>query len=146
MKKPSKKHYEDQNDAFEKFKQFILPRLEGLKGVKEARVWGSLARGEFGLYSKEYLGQAGSDVDLIVLLEEGARMPTSWKRMLEKTWFDGYYDRSQNKRYRKFEYGGTIHKVDLLVVKNSEILRARERLNGETKGVYLKKGSKGELK
>tara|TARA_Y100000310_G_C20204370_1_gene588385 strand:- start:32 stop:472 length:441 start_codon:yes stop_codon:yes gene_type:complete len=145
MKKPKKQQYENQREILEQFKQFILPRLKALKGVKEARVWGSLARDDFGMYKKEYRGQIGSDVDLVILLEQGARICPSWRKLISKTWFDGYYDRFGNKKFRDFYYQGNIHKVDLLVVNRDNLELARQRLKGDSKSVYLKQGEKQEL-
>ncbi len=140
--KPPKKVYENQEDAFEKFNQFILPRLRKIPEVKEALVWASLAEGTFGTYVKEYRGQTGSDVDLIILLDEGHEIPKEFRDIeCHKSWFDVYID----KRFRHFDYKGNDHKVDLLVVKRSELEKAKSRLKGRIKPIYLKQGRKGEL-
>ena len=143
--KPNKTPYENQQDVFGKFKEFILPRLKNLKGVKEAGIWGSLAKGNFGVYEREHRGHVGSDIDLIVLLEKDSVIPRTWKSIVSKSWFDCYRDTVENKKFRNFPYQGKIHKVDLLVIKRGELERARERLSGETKKVYLKPGAKKEL-
>lgn len=140
--KPEKKIYENQEEAFEKFRYYILPHLKKIPAVKEAVVWASLAEGKFGVYDKEFKGHIGSDVDLVILLDEGVNFPKEFKDIEgHKSWFDGYI----NKKFRDFNYEGKNHKVDLLVVKRDELERAKASLKGRIKPLYLKQGRKREL-
>ncbi len=143
--KPNKTAYGNQQDALEKFREFILPRLQNLRGVQEAEVWGSLANGNFGVYEREHRGHVGSDIDLVVLLEPGATTPETWKSIVSKSWFDGYRDTMENKKFRNFPYQGRMHKVDLIAIKRNQLEKAKEKLFGKTKKIYLKPGAKKEL-
>ena len=143
MNKPKKTIYPNQKDAFEKFRKFILPHLRKIPEIKEAMIWASLAEGKFGTYEREYREHTGSDVDLVLLLEEGKDIPEAFKDLeVHKSWFDGYL----NKSFRHFDYDGNDHKVDVLVVKRDKLDVAKESLKGRSKRLYVKKGSKGELK
>jgi predicted nucleotidyltransferase len=142
LEKPPKKVYADQKDAFEKFKEFILPYLKHMPEVKEAVVWASLAEGKFGTYEREHKGHTGSDVDLVILLEEGKEVPKEFKDLdVHKSWFDGYLD----KKFRHFEYKGNNHEVDVLLIKRGKLEAAKERLKSRSKPIYLKKGEEKEL-
>ena len=137
--KNKKKVYEDQKDALEKFRRFIVPKLKGIPEVREAVLWGSLARGNFGFYDSERV----SDVDLIILLEPGAEVPKDWKDIgIHKSWFDGYRPRG----FTRFDYRGNEHKVDLLVIKRDALEMAKRELRGEVKLVYQKGNGKGKLR
>jgi len=141
-KKPEKKIYENQEDVFEEFNRFILPYLTEIPEIKEAVIWASLAEGKFGTYAKEYRGHTGSDVDLIILLGKGQKIPKEFRDIkCHKSWFDGYI----NKKFRHFDYKGNDHKVDLLVVKRCELEKAKSSLKGRIKPLYLKQGKKREL-
>lgn len=142
LNKPKKIVYPNQKDTFEKFRKFILPYLKEIPEIKEARIWASLAEGKFGTYEEEFRGQTGSDVDLVLLLEEGKEPPKEFKDInVHKSWFNGYID----KRFRHFDYDGNDHQVDVLLVRRDKIDVAREKLRGRCKGIYVKSGSKTEL-
>ncbi len=140
--KPSKKVYENQADAFEKFNQFILPHLKEIPEIKEAVVWSSLAEGKFGTYAKEHRGHTGSDVDLVILLGKGQKIPKQFKDIeCHKSWFDGYI----SKKFRHFDYLGNDHKIDVLVIKRDALEKAKASLKRRIKPLYLKQGRKSEL-
>lgn len=143
LNKPQKKLYEDQKDAFERFRKFIVPYLKKIPEIKEASIWASLAEGKFGTYEKEFNGQIGSDVDLVLLLEDNSKIPASFKNLkVDKSWFSGY----MNKSFRHFNYHGNNHLVDILLVKPEKIDLVKERMKGRSKFLYLKTGKKSELK
>jgi predicted nucleotidyltransferase len=142
LNKPPKKIYENQEEAFEEFRKFITPYLKKIPEVEEAVVWASLAEGKFGTYAREHRGHTGSDVDLVVLLGKGKKIPKGFRDMeCHKAWFDGHIC----KEFRHFDYLGNDHKVDVLLVKREELEKAKTRMKGRIKSLYLKKGMNREL-
>ena len=68
--KPNKIIYEDQQAVWKEAEQFLLTLIKDKSAVKKAIVWASLAEGTFGLYEEEYQGMEGSDIDLVLLIDE----------------------------------------------------------------------------
>ncbi|MBS3086953.1 nucleotidyltransferase domain-containing protein [Candidatus Pacearchaeota archaeon] len=116
--KPEKIKYKNQREVLKKFLNFIEPFLKKYGNeIKEAYLWGSLVEGTFGLYKKEYMGQIGSDVDLVVFLKKDSDIPSEWKSLnTKKSWFSLY----KEKDFRVFRYMKNPHKVDLIVVNKNK--------------------------
>ncbi len=83
--KPIKYVYPDQKQAKKEFIQFIRPYLKAHKFFKRVWIWGSLQRGTFGVYKKLYRGQEGSDVDLLVKVNEKYRIPSIFHEIKDWT-------------------------------------------------------------
>jgi len=79
--KPNKILYKNQKEILKRFLEFIKPFFKKYKEIEEAYLWGSLAKGEFGIYEKEYHGEIGSDVDLVIFLKENKDIPKNWKNL-----------------------------------------------------------------
>ncbi|MEK6858931.1 MAG: hypothetical protein AABX53_03400 [Nanoarchaeota archaeon] len=129
--KPEKILYADQDDVWVKAEDFIKKLLSKSSSVKEAYVWASLAERKFGLYKEPYRNQIGSDIDLVIVMNEPADIPKSWKfTTVEKSWFSLY-----NLGY--FEYDGNKHQVDGLIVFPSKhnLDKMRKDLEGRSKRV-----------
>src|SRR5258708_40073494 len=98
--KPNKILYENQENIWETARQFLIEIVSNKPAVHEALVWASLAEGNFGLYEHEHRGQEGSDIDLVVIVDEKFKLPEGWKfTNVEKSCFDLY-------RVGKFTYQG----------------------------------------
>ncbi|HDP73967.1 MAG TPA: hypothetical protein ENN46_03380 [Candidatus Woesearchaeota archaeon] len=129
--KPKKTLYSDQADVWSKAKRHIESVLADCNCVSEAYVWASLAEGKFGLYEKPYRNQAGSDIDLVVVLKEHSKPPENWKfTKVRKAWFDLY-------ELGTFEYKGNSHQIDALVVDPSrhDVDRMRKALEDRSKRI-----------
>ena len=132
--KPKKMYYKDQKEIFKEFLKFIEPFFQKYKEIKEVYLWGSLVDGTFGLYEKEYREQTGSDVDLVIFLEKNSDIPKGWKNLnAPQSWFDLYKDRE----FRKFEYKGNIHKVDLLVAHKGKTVESLKKSNQKVKKKFI---------
>ncbi len=106
--KPAKTIYPNQEDIYNKILAFIKTQL--VPEVSEAYLTGSVVRREFGRYAEEYHGHKGSDIDLVVMINQ-KYIPKAWKNLnTEKTWFNLYSG-------GKIEIDGVYHRLDLLVVK-----------------------------
>ncbi|MFB6246132.1 MAG: hypothetical protein ABEI74_00890 [Candidatus Pacearchaeota archaeon] len=133
--KPNKRAYEDQEEVFEKCKNFLLPYLKDIPEIKSAVLWGSIVNGSFGVYEETWRGQTGSDVDLIIFLEKGAKPPKQFKYLeIDKKWFKGY----KPINFRDFLYSGNVHKVDTLLVKEGHESEAQDDITGKSKEIYSK--------
>lgn len=106
--KPQKTIYKNQGEIQKKFIEFIQPFLQKYPEIKEAYLEGSLAKGNFGLYEKEYKGHTGSDVDLVLVID--GKIPSNWKN-LEATHPE--MKLYKDNEFRKFCYQKNIHKIDL---------------------------------
>lgn len=134
--KPNKILYENQENIWENAKQFLIEIVSSKPAVQEALVWASLAEGKFGLYEHEHSGQEGSDIDLVVILDDNFKIPESWKfTNVEKSCFSLY-------RVGKFSYQGHIHPIDGLLVFPSKhnLQEVRDMLADRSKSIYLKSG------
>lgn len=134
--KPNKIPYENQENIWENAKQFLTEIVSGKPAVQEALVWASLAEGKFGLYEQEHAGREGSDIDLVVILDENFKIPESWKfTNVEKSCFSLYI-------VGKFSYQGHIHPIDGLLVFPSRhsLQEVRDMLADRSKSIYLKSG------
>lgn len=108
--KPHKIIYPNQEDVWEKASSYLLNLIQNQPCIKKAYVWASLAEGLFGLYNKEYQGRVGSDIDLVIILNEDKKIPKKWKYTgIEKSCFKLY-------KIGEFEYNGNIHPIDGLIV------------------------------
>lgn len=129
--KPQKILYKNQKDVWDKAEVHLKKLLSTCDNVKEAHVWASLAEGKFGLYEKSYRNQIGSDIDLVVALENQKNIPKNWKfTKVEKSWFDLY-------RLGYFEYNGNKHQVDGLIVIPSkhDLDKMKKALKGRSKRI-----------
>ncbi|MAG76045.1 MAG: hypothetical protein CL811_04715 [Colwelliaceae bacterium] len=82
--KPLKHVYPNQKLLLKKFTRFIQPYLEEHAFFKRVWVWGSLSRGTFGIYKEPYKDQEGSDIDLLVEVDESYEIPDEFKEI--KSW------------------------------------------------------------
>ena len=134
--KPRKILYENQEKIWDSAKQFLKEMVEDKPFVQEALVWASLAEGKFGLYEHEYDGREGSDIDLVVILDEKFQLPESWKfTTVKKSCFDLYH-------IGKFIHEGHKHPIDGLLVSPSRhsLQEVRDMLADRSKSIYLKSG------
>lgn len=83
--KPLKYIYPNQRKVKAKFILFILPYLKADLFFKKVWIWGSLEKGTFGVYAQHYRGQEGSDVDLLVEVDETKEIPTWFKEIKDWT-------------------------------------------------------------
>jgi hypothetical protein len=134
--KPRKFLYEDQDKIWSEAREFLLALVANKPSVQEALVWASLAEGQFGLYEKEYRGQEGSDIDLVVIINENYPLPGDWKfTTVEKSCFSLY-------RIGKFFHRGHKHPIDGLLVfpTRHDLQEVRDMLADRSKSIYLKEG------
>ena len=134
--KPDKVLYENQDEVWSEAKEFLVDLVSGEKGVKEAIVWASLAEGRFGLYEHEHRGREGSDVDLVVIINEEHPLPKTWSfTNVRKDVFDLYH-------IGKFTHEGHDHEIDGLLVFPSrhDLQEVRNMLANKSKSIYLKSG------
>lgn len=133
--KPDKILYKSQRMVWKKAEKYLVNLVKPHKCVSEAVVWASLAEGQFGLYEEEYRGREGSDIDLVILIDEKHSLPNEWKfTAIEKSCFDLY-------RLGSFIYNGNTHEIDgLLVFPSKHKLKdVQIMLDGRSKLIYNKK-------
>jgi len=120
--KPEKIVYgnqEEVHDIILNFVKSILP-FE----VTEAYIFGSTVERKFGKYCKNFGSHEGSDIDVVVMIPR-ERIPSYWKYLnTEKDWWFLY-------RGGKINIKGTIHKVDLIIVKEGKEEYARNRIKSQ---------------
>lgn len=134
--KPNKILYENQDEVWGKAKDFLIEKVKDEPCVQEALVWASLAEGKFGLYEEEYKGQEGSDIDLVIIVDESHPIPRDWSfTTIEKSCFDLYH-------LGKFVHEGHKHPIDGLVVFPSrhDLQEVRDMLAFRSRSIYLKSG------
>ncbi len=107
--KPKKVIYENQKEVLSKILKFIKSILD--ENIKEAYLFGSASRGEFGKYIENYNGHEGSDIDIIVFVRNEKSLG-NWKYLNTEKSFWKLYEAG------KIEINGILHKVDALVVKD----------------------------
>jgi len=132
--KPKKIIYENQAEVWGNAKKYLLNLISNQPCVKEAIVWASLAEGTFGVYEEEYRGQEGSDIDLVLIIDEEYPIPKQWKfTKIKKSWFDLY-------SLGKFVHIGHIHNIDGLLVFPSRhnLEKMKSSLKGRSKIIYVK--------
>lgn len=130
--KPQKTLYADQKELWEKASSYLLDLIKNEACVKEAYVWASLAEEQFGLYEQEYQGRLGSDIDLVIILNEDQPIPKNWKYLhVEKSWFSLY-------KIGIFIYDGNAHPIDGLLVSPSKhnVERMKEMLKGRSRRLF----------
>lgn len=116
--KPEKILYENQDEIL---KTIIDLLKKDMPQDAEAIIFGSLAESKFSKYKEIYHGHFGSDIDVIVFIEK-ENIPAHWKYLnVSKRWWDLF-------RGIKIEINGTIHKTDILVVKDGFEDIARQRI------------------
>lgn len=129
--KPNKKIYDNQKEIWEEASKYLKSILSKCDSVKEAYVWASLAEEKFGIYDTPYRGQIGSDIDLVIIMNEPVNLPKEWKfTTVEKSWFDLYH-------LGYFEYKGNKHQIDGLIVIPSkhDIDKMKCSLEGRSKKI-----------
>ncbi len=134
--KPRKILYENQEAIWKNAKEFLTQIVTDKPVVQEALVWASLAEGKFGLYEHEYDGREGSDIDLVVILDEAFAIPKDWSfTTVKKSCFDLYH-------IGKFVHEGHRHPIDGLLVFPSRhsLQEVRDMLADRSKSIYLKSG------
>lgn len=122
--KPKKIIYENQEEILSKIIKFIKLILD--ENIKEAYLFGSAVKGEFGRYIEDYKNHQGSDIDIIVFVRN-EKTPENWKYLnTEKSFWKLY-------RAGRIEINGILHKIDALVVKDGieEVARKSDIFNGE---------------
>ena len=109
--KPEKIIYENQEEIHDRVLDFVESILP--KEVTEAYLWGSVVERKFGRYVEKFGSHDGSDIDVIVMIPK-EKIPHFWKDLnTQKEWFSLY-------RGGKIEINGTIHRADLMVVKEGK--------------------------
>ncbi len=117
--KPDKIIYKNQKEIHNKIFNFIRSNLP--KEVVEAYLFGSLVERKFGKYSEKFRSYEGSDIDVIIIIPT-EKIPPHWKNLnISRGWWDLY-------RGGKIEIDGTIHKIDLMVVKEGKEKYAKNRI------------------
>ncbi len=117
--KPEKIIYENQEEIYNKILNFVISILP--KEVIEAYLWGSVIERKFGVYRKKYGSNEGSDIDVVVMIPK-EKIPYGWKYLnTQKEWWYLYSG-------GKIEINGTIHRVDLMVVKEGKEEYVRNRI------------------
>lgn len=133
--KPNKILYENQEEVWKKARDFLVKLVSKFPCVKIVYVWASLAEEKFGLYEQEYRGLEGSDIDLVIVIDENFSLPSNWHwTHVSKSWFDLYTD------IGFFEHEGHKHKIDGLFVFPSKhsLEKMNEALIGRSKKIYEK--------
>ena len=106
--KPQKIIYENQEEVH----SLILSHLKSIlpKEVVKAYLWGSVVERTFGKYEKMYCSHEGSDIDVIVIIDE-EYIPSNWKFLnTEKEWWRLYSG-------GKIRIHNCMHKIELLIVR-----------------------------
>jgi len=130
-----KKIYKNQKEILRKFLEYIDPIFRDNPEIKEAYLWGSLAKGDFGIYKMPYNGKTESDVDLVLFINPKSNIPKDWKNLNDThSWFDVY----KCQEYRNFKYKNQTHKVDLLVVHKDKSIKDLEKTNKKIKSKFFK--------
>jgi len=83
--KPIKYIYPNQRELSDKFSKFILPYLKKHPFFRKVWIWGSLAKGNFGIYRGPYKNQDGSDIDLLVEVDESYDIQPEFRELKEWT-------------------------------------------------------------
>ncbi len=118
QKKPKKKIYRNQKEILDKIINLLK---KDLPANSEAYIFGSLANAKFGKYIKRYNTHDGSDIDVIVFIKK-ENIPSHWKPLnVSKGWWDLY-------RGIKININNTLHKTDLLIVKENQRELAKKRI------------------
>jgi alkaline phosphatase len=115
--KPIKYVYPNQKKLLDQFSKFIIPYLKKYPFFKRVWVWGSLARGNFGIYEELYHKQDGSDIDLLVEVDEAYEIPPEFRELKEwtktRTYSRAFYSKVNFKN--KLSSSKSInHKVDFI--------------------------------
>lgn len=109
--KPRKIIYENQKEVHEKIVNYLENLLSDVDCV--AYLVGSSITGEFGKYEKPYGVHLGSDMDLVVFVEQ-EKIPKDWRYLnTEKGWWKLY-------RLSGVEINGLEHKADAMIVKDGK--------------------------
>lgn len=117
--KPEKIIYKNQEEVHYLIVDYLKSTLP--KDIIRAYLWGSAVERTFGKYVEKYGSHEGSDIDVIVMIPN-EKIPSSWKYLnTEKEWWSLY-------RGGAIDINGTIHQVDLIVVKEGKEEHARNRI------------------
>jgi len=117
--KTEKEIYKNQKEVHDQIVDFVKSNLT--KDIKEAYLVGSSTTQSFGKYFKKQRYHEGSDIDLVVMVEEN-KIPKNWKYLgVEKSWWKLY-------RGGSVKINETIHKADLMVVKPGKESFAHNRM------------------
>jgi len=117
--KPEKEIYKNQREVHDKIIDFVKSNLT--KDIKEAYLVGSSTTQGFGRYVRKHENHEGSDIDLVVIVEEN-KIPKNWKYLgVEKDWWKLY-------RGGSIKINKTIHKADFMVVKPGKESLAHKRM------------------
>lgn len=116
--KPEKILYENQEVIL---KTIIDLLKKDIPNDSEAILFGSLVESKFGKYTNNYNGLKGSDIDVIVFIDK-ERIPKHWKFLnVSGGWWELY-------RGIDIKINETIHKTDILVVKEGFEKIAKQRI------------------
>jgi len=130
-----KKIYKNQKEILENFLEYIYPFFKKTPEIKEAYLWGSLAKEEFGTYKRPYNGKTESDVDLVLFFTLQSNIPKDWKNLNDPhSWFNIY----KCQEYRNFKYKNHIHKVDFLVAHKDKSVKDLKKTNKKIKSKFFK--------
>jgi len=120
--KPEKIIYENQEEVYNQIIPFVKSILP--EEVINAYLWGSTVEKTFGKYKEKFGSHEGSDIDIIVIIPN-EKIPSTWKSLnTEKEWWYLY-------RGGKIEINKTIHRVDLMIVKDGMEEYARNRIKSQ---------------
>ena len=130
--KPPKVLYKNQEEVWRKAEKYLEKVLTKCNCVKEAYVWASLAEGKFGIYEKLYKNQIGSDIDLVIVMNEPINIPKEWKfTKVRKSWFELYH-------LGYFEYKGNKHQIDglIFIPSRHNLDKMKKSLEGRSKRIF----------
>jgi predicted nucleotidyltransferase len=120
-----------QEEIREKATSFVVHSLLPNKKISKIFLFGSLARREFGKYEKPFRGRSYSDIDIMVITNDGFKPNKKWK-----VWLNGKYYDIYNVTYLDFELEDKVL-LQYAVVKDRTLGIEEARKEGEKWGVPL---------
>jgi len=107
--KPEKIIYDNQKEIHDQIFHYLKSLFKDINC--EAYLVGSSTTGKFGKYNEIHNDQSGSDIDVVVFLEE---IPSTWEKLdTEKDWWNLY-------RIGKLKINNTTHFADAMIVKKDK--------------------------
>ena len=128
--------FKKQEEIREKATSFVVHSLLPNKKIKKILLFGSLARKQFGKYEKSFRGRGYSDIDIMVIVEDGFKPNKKWKPRLSAKYWDTY-----NVAYLDFELDDKIL-LQYFVIPERNLEIDEIQKDGEKWGVPIKGDSK----
>ncbi len=117
----------EQNKLIEKTKEYVLRNFSPFQKIDKIILFGSLAKGTFGKYEKEWKHGFYSDIDLLLLVENDYNIPEKWK-----VWF-------KHNKFTVFTCGKIDHKylIQYMVWKRKQYEIIQNQIDVEKWGIPL---------